>query len=70
MTDKEDGTKKPDTEPLDDAALEKYVYVFIKYFIADRLYILSQKPRSYHSSALKLNSMLRRYETYNFKFYQ
>lgn len=26
MTDKEDGTKKPDTEPLDDAALEKYVY--------------------------------------------
>lgn len=33
MTDKEDGTKKPDTEPLDDAALEKYVYVFNKYFI-------------------------------------
>lgn len=26
MTDKEDGTKKPDEKPLDDAALEKYVY--------------------------------------------
>lgn len=40
MTDKEDGTKKPDTEPLDDAALEKYVSVFIKYLNTYRLYIL------------------------------
>lgn len=40
MTDKEDGTKKPDTEPLDDAALEKYVYVFNKYFINNRLDII------------------------------